>query len=171
MKAERLHFTCIWVVLVLIFMHPTYISTRVSTVWLYMKYCFVFVCPLHRWVGVRWMKRSSFPAVSSSCSSLSIWEMAGAGRQSRWGGLSILILMSSLELCFKGSLILVQGSEEGYLRKTVLRSVVADCCDAQKQKEAASVSPIFAHPIQELQQQERTQVKLEQRFIFQLSLQ
>lgn len=82
-----------------------------------------------------------------------------------------MILMSSLELCFKGSLILVQGSEEGYLKKTVLRSVVADCCDAQKQKETASVSPIFAHPIQELQQQERTQVKLEQRFIFQLSLQ
>lgn len=60
----------------------------------------------------------------------------------------------------------MQGSEEGYLRKTVLRSVVADCCDAQKQ-EAASVSPIFAPSIQELQQQERTQVKLEQRFIFQ----
>lgn len=73
-----------------------------------------------------------------------------------------LILMSSLELCFKGNLILVQGSEEGYLRKTVLRSVLADCYDAQKQTETASdsVSPVSAHPIQELQQQERTQVKL-----------
>uniref|UniRef100_A0A3Q2WTU4 Ubiquitin-like-conjugating enzyme ATG10 n=1 Tax=Haplochromis burtoni TaxID=8153 RepID=A0A3Q2WTU4_HAPBU len=61
-----------------------------------------------------------------------------------------LLLQQSEHLRDGWSWEAVQGSEEGYLRKTVLRSVVADCCDAQKQKEAAS-------------QQERTQVKLEQR--------
>lgn len=67
-----------------------------------------------------------------------------------------LLLQQSEHLRDGWSWEAVQGSEEGYLRKTVLRSVVADCCDAQKQ-EAASVSPILAPSIQELQQQERTQ--------------
>ncbi|XP_039458553.1 protein FAM110B isoform X6 [Oreochromis aureus] len=70
-----------------------------------------------------------------------------------------LLLQQSEHLRDGWSWEAVQGSEEGYLRKTVLRSVLADCYDAQKQTETASdsVSPVSAHPIQELQQQERTQ--------------
>lgn len=75
-----------------------------------------------------------------------------------------LLLQQSEHLRDGWSWEAVQGSEEGYLRKTVLRSVLADCYDAQKQKETASVSPIFAHPIQELQQQERTQPVVATRF-------
>ncbi|XP_063318930.1 ubiquitin-like-conjugating enzyme ATG10 isoform X4 [Pelmatolapia mariae] len=75
-----------------------------------------------------------------------------------------LLLQQSEHLRDGWSWEAVQDSEEGYLRKTVLRSVVADCYDAQKQKETASVSPIFAHPIQELQQQERMQPVVATRF-------
>uniref|UniRef100_A0A3B4FRN6 Ubiquitin-like-conjugating enzyme ATG10 n=1 Tax=Pundamilia nyererei TaxID=303518 RepID=A0A3B4FRN6_9CICH len=43
-----------------------------------------------------------------------------------------LLLQQSEHLRDGWSWEAVQGSEEGYLRKTVLRSVVADCCDQQE---------------------------------------
>uniref|UniRef100_A0A3Q4M2F2 Ubiquitin-like-conjugating enzyme ATG10 n=1 Tax=Neolamprologus brichardi TaxID=32507 RepID=A0A3Q4M2F2_NEOBR len=57
-----------------------------------------------------------------------------------------LLLQQSEHLRDGWSWEAVQGSEEGYLRKTVLRSVVADCCDAQKQEAASPVAATRLHP-------------------------
>lgn len=70
-----------------------------------------------------------------------------------------LLLQQSEQLRDGWSWEQVQGSEEGYLKKTVLRSVVADSSPAHKQKGAASDSEsrVSTHAMLELQREQSRQ--------------
>lgn len=125
-----------------------------SSVWLFCPFWSALnslTCAVQRWARACWMRRPSICTVSSSCSSQICWETVGAGSQFRWGSLcwsrwadpvTVTTSHGAASRCRAcvTNVVWVQGSEEGYLKKTALRSVVIDARAKWAHEESSSDS-------------------------------